>query len=308
MSMNESMIRAEPVPLPGEVAAPPRPLPAAPADTVPLTTTVIGPVSGWRFINVSELWRNRELLFFLTWRDVKVRYKQTVLGAAWAIIQPVMMMIIFTFVFSRMAKVPSANVPYQLFAFAGLLPWTFFSAAITNSANSVVGSERLISKIYFPRLAIPFAAAGAALVDFVIAFSVLLVLMVWYRVMPGRQFLLVPILSLILMFASLGVGTLLAALTVAYRDFKYVLTFLIQLWMYATPSIYMDVYTSAGPRMRMLLWINPMVSVIGSFRSAVLGLPLHWGQLLSAAGFSVVAFLVGCFYFRKVEDSFADLI
>jgi lipopolysaccharide transport system permease protein len=277
-------------------------------DAAPLLTTVIGPPSGWQLVNASELWHNRELLFFLIWRDVKIRYKQTALGAAWAVIQPVLMMIIFTFVFSRMGKLSSGSVPYPIFAFAGLLPWTFFSAAVTNSANSVINSQQIITKIYFPRLAIPFASAGASLVDFAVAFLVMLVLMAWYRVMPGFQFLLVPILTLILLFASLGVGTLLAALIVSYRDFKYVLTFLVQLWMYATPSIYMDVYTSAGPRMRMLLWINPMVSLIASFRAAILGLPMYWGQLLAAAGFSVLAFVVGCFYFRKVEDNFADLI
>jgi lipopolysaccharide transport system permease protein len=273
-----------------------------------LSVTLIDPPTGWQLVNVRELWRYRELLFFLTWRDVKVRYKQTLLGAAWAILQPVMMMVVFTVFFARMAKVPSAHVPYPVFVFAGLLPWTFFATAIASGAASVVGSERLITKIYFPRLAIPFAAVGAALVDFAIAFGVLLVLMLWYHILPGVQILLVPVLVLMLTLAALGVGTLLAALTVAYRDFKYVVPFLVQLWLFATPSIYMDVFNSDSSRMELALWINPMVSVIASFRAVMLGQPLHWEHLLISAGFSVAALVVGCLYFRRVEDSFADLI
>jgi lipopolysaccharide transport system permease protein len=285
-------------------------VPAPHAAEVPaeVPITLIGPPSGWQLVNVRELWRYRELLFFLTWRDVKVRYKQTILGAAWAILQPVMMMIVFIFVFSRMARVSSGGVPYPVFVFAGLLPWTFFASAIANGASSVIGSERLITKIYFPRLAIPFAAVGAALVDFAIAFGVLLVLMVWYRIMPGLQILLLPVLVLILTLAALGIGTLLGALTVAYRDFKYVVPFLVQLWLYATPSIYLDVFDHTSSNMQLILMINPMVSVIASFRAAMLGQPIHWDHLIVAAVFSVLAMLAGCLYFRKVEDSFADLI
>jgi lipopolysaccharide transport system permease protein len=270
--------------------------------------TMIDPPAGWQLVNVRELWRYRELLFFLTWRDVKVRYKQTALGAAWAILQPVMMMVVFIIVFARMAKVPSANIPYPLFVFAGLLPWTFFATAIANGASSVVGSERLITKIYFPRLAIPFAAVGAALVDFAIAFGVLLVLMLWYRIMPGVQIFLVPVLILILTLTALGIGTLLAALTVAYRDFRYVVPFLVQIWLFATPSVYMDVFATDSSKMQMALLFNPMVSVIASFRAVMLGQPLHWGHLLFSAAFSALVLLAGCLYFRKVEDSFADLI
>jgi homopolymeric O-antigen transport system permease protein len=273
-------------------------------------TTMIDPPVGWQLVNVRELWRYRELLYFLTWRDVKVRYKQTLLGAAWAILQPVMMMMVFIVIFARMAKVPSANTPYPVFVFAGLLPWTFFSTALANGAASVVGSERLITKIYFPRLAIPFAAVGAALVDFALAFGVLLVLMIWYHIMPGVQVLLIPFLVLVLTFAALGVGTLLAALTVAYRDFKYVVPFLLQLWLFATPSVYMDVFTSGGgsAKLQMMLWINPMVSVVASFRAVMLGEPLHWDYLIVSAAFSALALIVGCLYFRKVEDSFADVV
>lgn len=309
--MNDSMDTIATIAKPGEGGGdesppPAHALPADPAASAPVT--MIDPPVGWQLINVRELWRYRELLFFLTWRDVKVRYKQTLLGAAWAILQPVMMMMVFIVIFARMAKVPSANTPYPVFVFAGLLPWTFFSTALANGAASVVGSERLITKIYFPRLAIPFAAVGAALVDFALAFGVLLVLMLWYRIMPGVQVLLVPVLVLILAFAALGVGTLLAALTVAYRDFKYVIPFLLQLWLFATPSVYMDVFTSDSSKMQMMLWINPMVSVIASFRAVMLGEAIHWNHLLISAAFSAAALVVGCLYFRKVEDSFADLI
>src|SRR5947208_6750380 len=177
--------------------------------------TRIRPARGWQWINFRELWQYRELIYFLTWRDVKVRYKQTALGAAWAILQPLMMMVVFTIFFGRMAGVPAGDLPYPLFAYAGLLPWMFFATAVTNAGNSVVQSERLITKIYFPRLAIPFAAVGAAVVDFLIAFGLLLVLMLWYGVMPGPGMLLVPLIFGLIALAALGLGTLLGALNVA---------------------------------------------------------------------------------------------
>src|SRR5947209_7274564 len=179
--------------------------------------TVIRPPRGWRLIDVGELWRFHELIFFLIWRDVKVRYKQTLLGAAWAVLQPAMMMVVFTIFFGRLAGVPAGDLPYPLFVFAGLLPWTFFATAISAAGNSVVGSERLLTKIYFPRLAIPFASAGAAVVDFSIASGLLLLLMLWYGVLPGLGLLLVPPIFGLFLLAALGVGTLLAALNVAYR-------------------------------------------------------------------------------------------
>jgi lipopolysaccharide transport system permease protein len=273
-------------------------------------STLITPPDRWQLVNVSELWRYRELLFFLTWRDVKVRYKQTLLGAAWAILQPVMMMVVFTVFFGRLAKVPAGDLPYPIFVFAGLLPWTFFATAISSAGNSVVGSERLITKIYFPRLAIPFAAVGAAVVDLLIAFSVLIVMMLWYGIMPGVQTLLVPMLIVLLALAGLGVGTLLAALNVAYRDFRYVIPFLVQLWMFATPSVYMKVDAASGGSdvLHLLLSLNPITGLIASFRAAVLGGAIPWAQLAISAATVIVLFIVGCLYFRKVEDSFADII
>jgi lipopolysaccharide transport system permease protein len=281
---------------------------AASSEIPEISRTIIRPASGWQLVNISELWRYRELLYFLTWRDVKVRYKQTALGAAWAILQPVMMMIVFTVFFGRLAKVPAGNVPYPLFVFAGLLPWTFFSTAIANAGNSVVGSERLITKIYFPRLAIPLAAVGAALVDFAIAFAVMIVLMLWYHVMPGPRMLVVPALVLLLTCAAVGVGTLLAALNVAYRDFRYVIPFLVQLWMFATPSVYMSAGAGTSTLTHWLLILNPMTGVISAFRAATLGTPIAWGQLALCTAIIAAACAAGCLYFRKVEDSFADVI
>ncbi len=322
-----------------------------------LPRTIIRPPRGWQLVNARELWQYRELLYFLAWRDVKVRYKQTVLGAAWAVLQPAMMMVVFSIFFGRMAHVDSGGMPYPLFVFAGLLPWTFFATAIASAGNSVVGSERLITKIYFPRLAIPFASVGAALVDFAVAFSMLLVLMIWYRVPPSWGLLLVPVLVALFALAALGVGTLLAALNVAYRDFRYVIPFLVQLWMFATPSIYMNTPADVGgqrpearaesalsssPDLRpltsdpspppdprpltsdpspppdprpltsgfssSLLALNPLTGLVASFRAAVVGGPIPW-PMLRWSSLGVVALLVlGCLYFRRVEDSFADII
>jgi lipopolysaccharide transport system permease protein len=203
--------------------------------------TVIIPPRAWQLINLSELWEHRELIYLMAWRDIKVRYKQTVLGAAWAVLQPALMMVVFTVFFGRLAKVPSGDLPYPLFAYAGLLPWTFFATAIANAGNSVIGSERLITKIYFPRLAVPFAAVGAAVVDLAVAFGLLIAMMLYYGIAPGPGLLLVPVLVGLMILAAVGVGTLLAALNVSYRDFRYVIPFLVQLWMFATPSVYMQV-------------------------------------------------------------------
>lgn len=283
------------------------PLPAQPTDLA-LPVTIIQPPRAWQLINVAELWKFRELLAFLVWRDVKVRYKQTLLGAAWAVLQPAMMMVVFNVFFARMAKVPAGDMPYPLFVYAGLLPWTFFATAIANAANSVVGSERLITKIYFPRLAIPFASVGAAVVDFCCAFGLLLAMMLWYGVMPGMGLLLVPVLFVFFGLAAAGVGTLLAALNVAYRDFRYVVPFMIQLWMFATPTIYMDPTANGTGTFDLLLTINPLSPLVSSFRSATLGGPIDWTPLAIAGAISVVMFVGGCLYFRKVEDGFSDII
>jgi lipopolysaccharide transport system permease protein len=270
--------------------------------------TRIRPPRGWQGINFRELWQFRELVFFLIWRDVKVRYKQTALGAAWAILQPLMMMIVFTIFFSRMAGMSSGDFPYPLFAFAGLLPWTFFASAIANSGNSVVVSERLITKIYFPRLAIPFASVGAAIVDFLIASAMLLVLMLWYGVYPNLGILLAPVIFGVIILAALAVGTALAALQVAYRDFRYVIPFLVQVWLFATPTVYLQPAEGSRGAVGALLNLNPMSVLIASFRSACLGGSIAWDRFAIATVVVALAFGAGCVYFRRVEEGFADII
>jgi lipopolysaccharide transport system permease protein len=274
----------------------------------PVHRTVIEPPRGWQFINFGELWRYRELLFFLAWRDVKVRYKQTVLGAAWAVLQPAMMMVVFSIFFGRLAGVSTGGVPGPLFYLTGLLPWFLFSTAVTNAANSVVGSERLITKIYFPRLAVPFAAVGAAIVDFLVASLLLIVVTLAYGVVPGWQLLLTPALFLIMTLFAAGIGTFFSALNVAYRDFRYVIPFAIQLAMFATPTIYMQLTGNEGRAVGLLSVVNPLVSLIAAFRACMLGGPVPWAGLGVAAAAAVVTFVAGCVYFRKIEDRFADII
>jgi lipopolysaccharide transport system permease protein len=276
-----------------------------------LSETLIKPDVGWQTIGWRELWRYRELLYFLTWRDVKVRYKQTVLGAAWAILQPVLMMVVFTIFFGHLANVDSGRLAYPLFAFLGLLPWTFFATAIASAGNSVVGSERLITKVYFPRLLIPFGSVAAALVDLLVACSMLALLMLWYHVPPTSTLLLAPGILALIVLAALGSGALLAALNVAYRDFRYVIPFLVQLWMFATPTIYMPVASRQGQTPianEWLFYINPLTGLIAAFRAAVVGESLPLVATAWSAAASVVMFVTGCLYFRRVEDSFADII
>jgi lipopolysaccharide transport system permease protein len=278
-----------------------------------LPVTIIERRPGWHFVDVGELWRFRELLLFLTWRDGTVRYKQTVLGAAWAILQPFATMVVFSLFFGRVGGQASADptatpVPYPLFVFAGLLPWFFFANAMASASQSVVGNQNLVTKIYFPRLIIPIGAVGAGVVDFLVAFAMLLVMMVWYGVSPGWEILMVPLLALGLLISSLGVGILLSALTVAYRDFRYVVPFLVQLWMFATPSIYMQNTTALSPRSRILLLLNPVEGWINNFRRAILGDRLEWTALAAAASLAIVCLLLGCLYFRRVERTFADII
>ena len=301
-----------------------------------LPVTVIQPRKGWQLLDLREMWQHRELLYFFTWRDVKVRYKQTLLGAAWAVIQPFMMMIVFTVFLGKMAGVDSGKFPYPVYVYAGLLPWTFFSTGITNAGNSVVGANNIITKIYFPRLIIPFASVGAAVIDFLIAFTMLLALMLYYKIAFTWSLLLLPLLVVITGFAALGVGTILAALNVSYRDFKYTIPFLVQLWMFATPSIYMEVQEShlwhggderevaareAGiedpersktdiivDTIKPLLALNPMTSVVAFFRAATLGGPLPWHRLAYSTATIVVIFVSALFYFRRIESRFADII
>jgi len=268
--------------------------------------TVIEPSKGWRMLDLKELWAYRELLWVLTMRDVKVRYKQTLLGATWAIIQPVMTMIIFSIIFGRLAKLPSEGYPYPIFVYAALLPWTFFANAISASANSVVGSANLVSKVYFPRLIIPLSSIGAGIIDFAIASIILLVLMLWYGVGWSVNLLMAPVLVAIVVFTALGVGTLLAAFNVAYRDFRYVIPFLVQFWMYATPVVYSK--EIIPEQWRWLLFLNPMAGTIDAFRSAFLGKPFDLFAMSVSLAVALVFFFWGIAYFEKVERRFADII
>jgi lipopolysaccharide transport system permease protein len=272
----------------------------------PLTVIVRRP--GWQLVDLGELWRYRELLYFLTWRDVKVRYKQTVLGAAWAILQPLATMVVFTLFLGRVASEASSGIPYPLFVLTGLVPWTFFSNAISSAGQSVVGNQNLVTKVYFPRLFIPMGATGAGAVDFAISFGLVLVAMLAFGHLPGLGILLVPLLALGLLIAAFGVGTLLAALTVAYRDFRYVIPFMVQFWMFATPSIYLQADSEIGPLGRLLLPLNPAQGLIANFRAAVLGQGLDLYSLAVSGSVALVLLLAGCLYFRKVEKNFADII
>ena len=267
---------------------------------------VIQPSKRWSLLSLKDIWAYRELLFFLTWRDVKVRYKQTALGAAWAILQPLFMMIIFTIFFGRLAGVASAGIPYPLFALAGLVPWTFFSNAITASGNSLVGSANLITKVYFPRLIVPAAAMLAGLVDFVLAFALLILLMLYYRVALTVQMLFLPVLVLLTAMFALAVGTWMSALNVKYRDVRFALPFVIQLWLFVSSVILPS--SSIPQKWRWILLFNPMSAIIEGYRSALLGLPFDWPALGIASVLTIVALLYAIYAFARVERSFADII
>jgi lipopolysaccharide transport system permease protein len=273
-----------------------------------LPVTVIERRPGLRLIDIGELWRYRELLLFLTWRDVMVRYKQTVLGAAWAVIQPLATMLVFSLCLGRLAGAADAAIPYPLFVFAGLLPWTFFANAISGAGQSIVANQNLVTKVYFPRLIVPMGAVGASAVDFLVAFLMLLVLMLCYGVLPGWGLLAASLLVLGLAATALGVGTLLCALTAAYRDFRYVVPFMVQLWMFATPSIYVQDSAALGGLTGAVQIVNPAHGYITNFRAAVLGGPWDLPALIVSVALSAVLLAAGCAYFRQVERDFADII
>ncbi|HLN96938.1 MAG TPA: ABC transporter permease [Pyrinomonadaceae bacterium] len=271
-----------------------------------LPTFFIDPPSGWSSIGFRELWDYRELLYFLTLRDVKVRYKQTALGAAWAIIQPVFMMVVFSLFFGRLAKVPSDGIPYPIFTFCALLPWQLFAHALTESSNSLVANERLITKVYFPRLIVPIAAVLGGLVDFAVAFVILLVLMFYYGIVPTWAVVTLPAFILLAVLTALAVGLWLSALNVKYRDVRYTINFLIQFWLFATPVAYPS---SIVPEpWRALYGLNPMAGVVEGFRWALLGKQPP-GAMLAVSVAVVIAILFGgLYYFRRMEQEFADVV
>lgn len=267
----------------------------------------IEPSKGWISLRLRELWAYRELLYFLTWRDVKVRYKQTALGAAWALLQPLATMIIFSLFFGKYAKIPSDGIPYPLFSLAGVVPWMFFANGLTQSSNSLVGNSRLITKVYFPRLIVPMATIMAGLVDFVISFALLIGMMAWYHVAPSWNLFYLPLFALLACVTSLGTGLWFSAWNVQYRDVQYVIPFITQFWMFATPIVYPS---SLLPEpWRTLSGLNPMSGVVEGFRWALLGTHTRPGPLvLVSATVAVAMLLSGAFYFRKMEKTFADRV
>ena len=267
----------------------------------------IKPSRGWVLPQIRDIWAYRELLYFLVWRDLKVRYKQTVLGFLWTIIQPFFLMVIFSIFFGRLAKIPSEGIPYPIFAYAGLLPWTYFAKSLNACNESLVGNSHLITKVYFPRLIIPLSSVLSGLVDFSIAFTILLAMMFYYQIIPTLAALLLPFLILMAMATALGVGLWFSALNVLYRDIRYAISFLVQFWFFATPVVYPS--NLVPGKWRVLYSLNPMAGVVEGFREALLGK----GQLdcpMFMVSIAVVVFLVitGTFYFQRMEKGFADVV
>jgi len=268
--------------------------------------TVIEPKKGWINFNWKEFSQYGDLFYFLIWRDIKVRYKQTILGVLWAIIPPIMQMVVFSIFFGKLVGIPSDGIPYPVFVYSGLLPWLLFATAVNQSSNSVVGSANLITKVYFPRLIIPMASVGSPIVDFFVASTVLLGLMLYYGITPGPGLFVVPLLIMGSVIAALGVGFLISALNVAYRDFRYVVPFMIQLWFFLTPVIYP--VSIVPERWRWVLYLNPMTGLIDGFRAALLNRPIEWTTLGVSALIGWVLLIGGAIYFRVTERSFADVI
>ena len=275
----------------------------ASARTAPV---VIRPSSGWIGLGAIELWKHRDLAYFLVWRDLKVRYKQTAFGAAWAVLQPVLLMLVFSAFLGRIKGIGSSGIPYPLFALSGLVPWTLFSQSLSGASNSLVNSQNLISKVYFPRLLLPLSAVASYVIDFLIAAVVLVIAMLFFGRFPPATFLLVPLLGLFAVVVALAVGLWLAAINVRYRDVKYAIPFLIQLWLFASPVAYSSDLVPSG--LRPLLSLNPMTGVINGFRWAALGGPRPDLTILVSAAATVVILIGGLAYFRRVERTFADTI
>ncbi|MBD3183127.1 ABC transporter permease [Candidatus Poribacteria bacterium] len=269
--------------------------------------TVIKPSGKWSFPSFREVWKYRELLYFLVWRDVKVRYKQTILGAAWAVIQPFFTMVVFSIFFGRFAKVPTDGLPYPIFAYSALIPWHYFAHALSQSGQSLVREQRLITKVYFPRLVIPLAPMFSGLVDFAIAFILLIAMMIWYGIKPTIGILALPLWTILAMMTALAVGTWLSALNVKYRDVRYTIPFLTQLWLFSTPIAYSS--SIVPERWRALYGLNPMVGVVEGFRWGLLGkAPPSMTMVLISAGVVLVLLIGGLVYFRRTERTFADIV
>ena len=268
---------------------------------------IIEPSKGWRHIDIQELWHYRELLYFFTWRDIKVRYKQTAIGVLWAIIQPFLTMLVFSVFFGRLAKVPSEGIPYPIFVYTGLLPWTLFSQSLTRSAQSVVSNGNLIKKIYFPRLITPLAASLSAVVDFLVSFMILFFMMIYYKISFTIGWLFFLPLLIITFLCSVGLGFWMSAINVMYRDVRYAIPFLIQLGLFLTPVIYPVSIVPKG--YEWVLYLNPMAGIIETFRACLIGykgVPI-FGLILSII-MTVIFFITGVFFFRRMEKRFADVV
>jgi lipopolysaccharide transport system permease protein len=265
------------------------------------------PSRGWAPLRVRELWEYRELFYFLTWRDVKVRYKQTALGAAWAVLQPFLTMVVFSLFFGRLAQMPSEGVPYPIFCYAALVPWTFFANSVTQSSNSLVSNANLIKKVYFPRLVIPIAGVFGGFIDFALAFIVLIGMMLVYGFAPTLNIIWLPLLFLLAVVTSLGVGFWFSAVNVQYRDIRYIVPFLMQLWMFATPIVYPS---SLLPEpWRTLYGLNPMAGVVEGFRWALLGTEPQPGAIVLVSALAAIGLMVsGLYYFRRMERNFSDVV
>ena len=280
---------------------------AIPNPQFAVPTLRIAPSKGWVPLKLRELWEYRELLYFLVWRDVKVRYKQTALGAAWAIIQPFFTMLVFSIFFGSLGKMPSDGIPYPIFAFAALVPWGFFANGLSQSSNSLVGSSHLITKVYFPRLIVPLGSVFSGIVDFLVAFAVLLAMMLYYGLLPSINVLWLPLFVLLALVTSLGVGLWLSALNVEYRDVRYIVPFLTQFWLFVTPIAYPS--SLLRQPWRTIYGLNPMVGVVEGFRWALLRSNTAPGPIIAvSASAAVVILITGAFYFRRMEKTFADIV
>ena len=279
-----------------------------PVSTEATDVVTIQPVKGLVGLNLKEIWHYRELIYFLSWRDLKVRYKQSVLGILWAILQPMMSMVVFTIFFGNLAKVPSDGIPYPIFSYAALVPWTFFSSALNVSARSMLANGGMISKIYFPRIIVPMASILANFVDFLIAFVILVAMMFFYHIIPTLNMLWLPLFLLLSVITAMGVGLWLSALVVMYRDFGYLLGYISTFWQYISPVIYSSSLVPA--KWRLLFSLNPMTGVIEGFRWALLGTVRVVSPLMFAISGSIafIIFVSGLFYFRRMERIFADMI
>ena len=278
---------------------------AAAIGSVPVIRIV--PSKGWVPLKLRDLWEYRELLYFLIWRDTKVRYKQTVLGAAWAVLQPFLTMVVFSLFFGRLAKMPSDGLPYPIFSYAAMVPWMFFANGMSQASSKLVGSGDLIKKVYFPRLVIPVAAVCSGAVDFLLAFLVLVGMMIFYGILPNLAVLWLPMFFLLALVTALGAGLWLSALNIQFRDVQYIVPFLTQVWLFATPIAYPTSIVPAS--WRPLYGLNPMVSVVEGFRWALLGSATAPGLMVGASALAALTLLVGgAFYFRRMESTFADVV